>query len=201
MATRWGRVVRGLVAATIAVFVSAFAHVLAGGAVPDSGGLALAFAFAALASIALAGRTVSRIRVGVSVILSQGLFHVLFDLTATAHVAHTTHTMGMTMGGTMPTVTTTALMPTDGWMWLAHGVAAAITIVALAWGERAFWGLLDSARLALTLALRMAALRAETARPSEARSSSAWTLAAIPAVCLDAGLWRRGPPMASIASV
>jgi hypothetical protein len=200
MATRWGRVLRGLVASTIAVFVAAFAHVIAGGSVPDLGGLALAFAFSALASIALAGRTVSRVRIGASVILSQGVFHLLFDLTATAHVAAATHTMGMNMGGTMPTVTTTPLMLADGWMWLAHGVAAAITIVALAWGERAFWGLLESVRLALTLALRMTGVRAESARPSEALASSAWTLAAIPAVCLDAGLWRRGPPAASIAS-
>jgi hypothetical protein len=200
VATRWGRVLRGLIAATTAVFVAAFAHVVAGGSVPDLGGLAIAFAFAALASIALAGRTVSRVRVGISVVLSQGVFHVLFDLTGPTQISHATHTMGMNMGDTMPTVTTSPLMLGDGWMWLAHGLAAAITIVALAWGERAFWGLLESARLALTLALRIAGIRAESARPTGVRASYAWTLAAMPAVCLDAGLWRRGPPAASIAS-
>jgi hypothetical protein len=192
---------RGLVAATVAVFAAAFAHVLAGGSTPDFGGLALAFAFATLASIALAGRTLSRVRIGVSVILSQGVFHVLFDLTATTQVAHTTHTMGMNMDATMPTVSTGPLMLGDGWMWLAHAAAAAVTIVALAWGERAFWGLLESARLALCLALQMAGVRAESAQPAQVPEPSPRASGGMSAVFLDAGLWRRGPPSASIASV
>jgi hypothetical protein len=37
----------------------------------------------------------------------------------------------------------------DGWMWLYHGIAAIVTIVALAWGERAFWRLFETVLRAL----------------------------------------------------
>ena len=199
MATRRARVLRGLVASSVAVFIAAFAHVLAGGAVPDAGGLALAFAFATLACIALAGRRLSLVRVSASVILSQGVFHVLFDLTGSVRVAHATHTMGMTMSSSMPTVSTTPLMLADGWMWAAHGGAAAITVVALVWGERAFWGLWQTARLALTRALRIARLRPESRRPALPRATEEH-VSAIIALWLDAALRRRGPPAAPIAS-
>jgi hypothetical protein len=199
MATRRARVLRGLVASSVAVFIAAFAHVLGGGAVPDAGGLALAFAFATLMCIALAGRTVSRVRVSASVILSQGVFHVFFDLTGPTHVMHTTHTMGMAMGSAMPNVTTAPLMLDDGWMWVAHGIAAAITIGALVWGERAFWGLWQTARLALTRALRVARVLPESARPALPRTPRE-PVTQMLAVFLDAGPRRRGPPATLIAS-
>jgi hypothetical protein len=43
-------------------------------------------------------------------------------------------------------------------MWLAHGVAALVTILALVFGERAFYGLRDTARMLLAALLTPPAL-------------------------------------------
>ncbi|MCU1596848.1 MAG: hypothetical protein JWQ47_587 [Glaciihabitans sp.] len=153
MATRWARVFRGLVASSVAVFVAAFAHVTGGGVMPGLAGLALAFAFCALASIGLAGRQVSRVRLAATVILSQGVFHLLFLMSGgMATVLPTPTTTGMRMITTQIAVTPSSTGPAmidDGWMWLAHGIAAIVTIVALAWGERAFWRLFETVLRAL----------------------------------------------------
>lgn len=203
MATRWARVARGLAAATIAVFVAAFAHVAGGGQLPSLAGIALAFAFCALGCIALAGRRVSRWRVAVSVALSQGAFHVLFLLTTGSHGSVTLPASGMSMPGSATSIhlsaTSAAAMPDNGWMWLAHGLAALLTTVALLRGETAFWGLYETTRLALTRALRPPTLLPQPAPTALPRASfdggdrrSAHFLLT--------GLRHRGPPRAVLAS-
>jgi hypothetical protein len=49
--------------------------------------------------------------------------------------------------GVAPMPMTAAPMTTDPGMWLAHAIAAVITIAVLLHGEKAFWGLLEIARL------------------------------------------------------
>ena len=170
MATRWARVLRGFVAAVFAVFIAGFAHVAGGGNIPSLAGAAVALAFATLACIALAGRSLSVWRLGFSVALSQGAFHVLFWLTGTgssaigAGAASGVRRM-MAMREMVPAELfagssgsgSGSTMPDDVWMWLAHALAAALTVAALLWGETAFWSLLDAARLALTRATRWTA--------------------------------------------
>ena len=199
MATRWARVIRGLVASSIAVFVAAFAHVAGGGVMPGFAGLALAFAFCTLASIGLAGRRVSRIRLAATVILSQGVFHLLFLMSGGMAAALPTPTMtGMRMiakpiagipASTGPASTGPAMID-DGWMWLSHGIAAIVTIVALAWGERAFWRLFETVLRALRIRWGQARPRAQG--PGAPIAFVRVSLAQF----LFSGLSRRGPPRA-----
>jgi hypothetical protein len=195
MATRWARVIRGLVASSIAVFVAAFAHVTGGGVMPGFAGLALAFAFCALASIGLAGRRVSRVRLAATVILSQGVFHLLFLMSGgVATVLSTPTTTGMRMITTQIAVTPSSTGPAmidDGWMWLSHGIAAIVTIVALAWGERAFWRLFET---------MLRALRVRSGHALHKAQGPAVPIAFVRvslAQFLLSGLSRRGPPRAA----
>lgn len=82
MATRWARFFRGWVTAGLAVFVAALSHVAGGGSTPGLLGVVLALVFAGVACVALAGKTLSWVRLAVSVALSQVAFHFLFSLGA-----------------------------------------------------------------------------------------------------------------------
>ncbi|MDN4613573.1 hypothetical protein P5G50_03820 [Leifsonia sp. F6_8S_P_1B] len=160
MGTRAARVTRGMLASAVAVFVAALFHVAGGGSAPGPVALALSLAFATLASIALTARRLSLWRLSASVAVSQLLFHLLFGLgegTATfvpagaghlgaghLHVGdHLTMLTGMAPGAP-------AAVAGPAAMWLSHVSAALLTIVALRHGERAFWGLFDTARLAVS---------------------------------------------------
>lgn len=206
MGTRAARVTRGILASGVAVFVAALFHVAGGGGTPGPVALALSLAFATLASIALTGRRLSLWRLSASVAVSQLLFHLLFGLgesTATfvpaagggaslgaGHLHAGDH---LTMLAGMPAAHASAAGPSA--MWLSHVAAALLTIVALRHGERAFWGLFDTARLAITRFVeRIAALlaplpdRAPAAVPADApRPSLALGLPL-------ARLRHRGPP-------
>lgn len=141
MDSRWARVARGTTAAAVATFVAAFSHTLAGGLAPRLFGLAVTFVISVAVCTALAGRSLSAPRLALSVAISQALFHELFSTLGTPVVPN--HDMA-----SMYAVDAAALHPHAGpTMWLAHAVAALVTVVALRFGERAFWGLADTARL------------------------------------------------------
>ena len=153
MGSRGARVIRGLLASAVAIFVAALFHVAGGGAAPGVIPLALSMAFASLASIALTARRLSLWRLSAAVGLSQLLFHLLFGLGsgtvtfASATAAGTTHLhpgahLVMTAGA-MPAAHSD-LTPS---MWAMHLIAAVITVVALRFGEQSFWGLLQSTRM------------------------------------------------------
>lgn len=157
MATRWARVVRGWIAAVVSVFVAMCSHALAGGPVPSAAGVALCLAFAAMVCIALAGTSLSLTRLSVSVAISQFLFHGAFSIlgTPSSPAVSATVTLGtqqmaaMRMGQpSLPTAipATDAGMAMPQWMWFTHGAAAIVTILALRFGERAFWRLIALAR-------------------------------------------------------
>src|SRR5918998_1156574 len=82
MTTRWARFARGWMVAGFSTFVAALSHTLGGGHAPGWLGVVLSLAFAGVVCVGLAGRTVSGVRVGVSVLLSQLIFHGLFSLGA-----------------------------------------------------------------------------------------------------------------------
>ncbi|TFD84540.1 hypothetical protein E3T61_18965 [Cryobacterium lactosi] len=154
MDTRWARLARGWVTAVVSVVVAAVSHVGGGGTLPGSLGAVLALTFAGLASVALAGKTLSRLRLSVSVMVSQFAFHSLFGLGAgSAPRSMTGPGSGHQHGAMMVEMTapggSAQAMNIDTSMWLAHAVAAVITIVLLRRGERAFWALLGLARTAL----------------------------------------------------
>lgn len=126
---------RGAVAAAVATLVAALSHTIAGGAPPSWFGLVITFVLTASAGSVLAGRTVSWWRLTASVGLGQAMFHTLFAGMATpAPVAHDHTTAFM------------ATPPHDHGMVWAHVVAGVLTIVALRYGEQAFWSLAGALR-------------------------------------------------------
>lgn len=221
MATRWARVVRGLVAATFAVFVAGLAHTAGGGSIPSVAGGGVALSFSALACIALAGRSLSTWRIALSVAVSQGAFHVLFALSGSASVAigakYSPASMSMSgmhgssllalhpgagLGSTaeLPSAVPAGMpsaMPFSGWMWLAHGLAVIVTVIALRWGEAAFWSLLATARLALT---RFARVPTHVRPRPRVAATFILNLDRRTAHFLRTGLRHRGPPRATAAS-
>ncbi|WP_223693162.1 hypothetical protein [Leifsonia poae] len=158
MGSRWARVARGLLASGVAIFVAALFHVAGGGGAPGAVPIVLSLAFATLASIALTGRRLSLWRLTVSVTLSQFLFHLLFSLgggSATfsavdgggmVHLHPGSHLL-MAVGDA--THAGMGALPTNAAMWVGHASAVLVTVIALRFGERAFWGLFDSTRFAI----------------------------------------------------
>ena len=158
MSTRWARFARGWVTASFSVLVAALSHVAAGGTAPAPFGVVVALAFGGMVSVLLAGRTLSLVRLAVSVAVSQAIFHLLF--TATGASAATSpallqgtaaHNHGAALTTLTVDATTTAAHTshTDGAMWLAHALAAVLTLLALRYGETAFWGLVELAASSL----------------------------------------------------
>jgi len=151
MTTRWARFVRGWIAAAVSVFVALCSHVLAGGVLPSPVAVVLCLAFAGMTCIALTGRSLSISRLAISVVVSQFLFHCAFSLLGSIAPSGSqepaTRSMSMMMAphslSLAPIADTGMSMP--AWMWAAHAIAAALTIAALRFGERAFWHCLDLA--------------------------------------------------------
>ncbi|MGK2938172.1 MAG: hypothetical protein ACSLFR_10280 [Solirubrobacteraceae bacterium] len=144
MTTRWARFVRGWVTTGFAVFVAAFAHVAGGGHAPDWLAVAVSLAFAGILCVPLAGKTLSLPRLTISVAGAQAVFHTLFALAGgQGHAITTGH-----HGAVIFTATALAEHGDDGAqsMTLAHVIAAVITIVALRFGESAFWGIVARAK-------------------------------------------------------
>ncbi|MDH6238294.1 hypothetical protein [Cryobacterium sp. CG_9.6] len=204
MTTRWARFARGWIVALVSTLVAAVSHTIGGGGAPGMVAVALSLAFAGMICIALAGRTLSFWRGALAVLTSQLIFHGLFSLGAAggaispdAIAASGTHQHSMLPGLIESSGTAMPAGHDGATMWIAHGVAAVITIAALRFGERAFWGLLENARLivrALFLPTPTAVMppvlarRAATARVSLPRNL----------FVLLSSLRRRGPPLVTV---
>ncbi|PXA65683.1 hypothetical protein [Cryobacterium arcticum] len=157
MTTRWARFARGWIVAGFSTFVAALSHTLGGGAVPGVLAVVVSLAFAAIVSIGLSGRTLSTWRLTVAVLVSQLIFHGLFSfggaggrLAGTDAMTGHAHDAGSAVL-LLPAGAAPGAMTGDhgSLMILAHVVAAVITVLALRFGERAFWGLFSTARVAL----------------------------------------------------
>lgn len=149
---------RGVVSALVATFVAVFSHSIADGSVPSAVGIILALAFAVPTCVFLTGRSLSRIRLAVSVLSSQFVFHAAMTLGnySTTTVADTA-TVGGHEHGTSSVMLdlagSTAHTSHDSFMWLAHLTAAALTILALRQGEQAFWAIIGHTGFAIVRAL------------------------------------------------
>lgn len=144
MTTRWARVARGFVAAVISLFVAAASHILPGGNAPGVLALLACLILSTVVCVALSGKKLSIVRLGAAVVASQFLFHSVFSLSdaTPASLVHSGHLHQQLIAIGAP-----GLATIDGGMWLAHAVAAIVTVVALRYGELAFWGLFTVARL------------------------------------------------------
>lgn len=161
-AGRGSRVARGAAAAVLSTAVALGSHLLAGAEAPGVLGVVVPLVFAVSVCTVLAGVRLSAVRLSVSVVTSQVLFHLLFVLGTVpagtsavtgaghdahlghgGHVAHSGHAVHESM--TLASVTGTAVTGTTGGaghaahasvgMWLAHAGAAVLTVLALHRGE------------------------------------------------------------------
>lgn len=157
---RLERVGRGIVATSFAIVFAALSHVIAGAEVPSALAIFVTIVVALPLSIALAGVRLSLLRLSVIVLASQGLFHASFAMigssginTHTAagpgHAAHSMSLVGTTNLTSLSAGNTVS-------MWIAHALAAAITVAILAYGERA------AVALVTIVASALAALRANS---------------------------------------
>ena len=200
MSTRGSRVIRGLLVAIVSLLVAAVAHVAGGGKI-GAVGFALALAFSSLASIGLSGRRVSIVRVSIAVLFSQGTFHLLFGVGSSYRSDGSGHPVGMAMAGmgdpyasaqlAAVVPASSASMPDSWWMWVAHAIAAILTIAALVKGERTFWSLADWVAHSLSPVLSVyepvtTIRRVAAVVPLEVR--------ALGSRFLIAGVRHRGPP-------
>lgn len=124
---------RGFVGASFATFVALASHVWVGGGMPGMLGIAVPWLLSLTVCTLLAGRRLSIARSSLSVLASQLLFHALFVLgsitPAGALAPHVHDALPLTLNGDR------MLIPEDAGMWIAHGVAAVLTIVVLHRGE------------------------------------------------------------------
>lgn len=188
-------------------------HVAAGGTVPGVLGIAAPWLLALMVSTLLAGRSLSLIRLGLSVAMSQLLFHTLFvvgspSLGSAAGVGHhdhgamtapmdaaTTGTPVMAGTGASGSAALLAALCADPLMWGLHAAAAVVTIALLYRGERSVGALLALARSVRAWARRVVTRAVAVAPFPVPAETSATALAWIvrPAAHID-DRRRRGPP-------
>jgi hypothetical protein len=197
MTTRWARVVRGQVVAVLATFAAAFSHGVADGAHPPLAAMALALAFSSVICVFLAAARLSRVRLAVSVAISQLLYHGLFSVfgvagasggvVSTGHHGTVAFTPGVDVASTVPA--------TDQWMLVAHVAAAVVTFAMLVRGEHALLALGALAVLLVT-ALAWRLPPTPVTLPSAARFPTAQR-ADVPhrLLILVSALTHRGPPL------
>ncbi|MGV8969873.1 MAG: hypothetical protein ACOH1J_05435 [Microbacteriaceae bacterium] len=204
MSTRWARFARGWVTASFSVLVAALSHVAAGGSAPGLFGVVVALAFGGMLSVLLAGRTLSRVRLAVSVAVSQAIFHLLFTSPVTSAVANSgsTHNHGATLAPFTVDAPTAAAHTshTDGAMWLAHALAAVLTLLALRYGETAFWGLVELAASGLRAVFVGVAAPAVPTRSSLRFIAVAYRRAHTTLADYLARRHYRGPPRATLVA-
>jgi hypothetical protein len=190
MHSRWARVWRGTSAATFATVVAAFSHVVGGGYPPTLFALVVSLMFSVMACVLLAGRTLSLVRLSVSVAISQALFHALFGTLGAPVAAAHGH-------GSILSMDAAAASSASANMWLAHAVAALFTIAAFRYAEQAFWGLATTAALVVRRATSITApVAIVAARLMAPRVSAEGLPRALAAVM--AALRHRGPPAALV---
>ncbi|PJJ65528.1 hypothetical protein [Compostimonas suwonensis] len=204
MATRWARFARGWLAAVVATFVAAFSHAVAGGGVPSALAIVLSLAFSGMVCVALAGRTLSRVRLAASVLLSQLAFHSLFMLGGSTlriggAVAHD-HTDPIGSFESQFAAHSAAAehsqhLGGDQGMVMAHVVAAILTFFALRHGEHAFWSLFASARLSLGVLLDASFANAPVDVPPSVPSAGFRVFVPRELRLVLSRLRHRGPPL------
>jgi len=205
MTTRWARFARGWIVAGFSTFVAALSHTLAGGAVPGLLAVVVSLAFAGIVSIALSGRTLSTWRLALAVLVSQVIFHGLFSFGGAggqlavadapaghAHAAGQAVTLMPGEAGTMSAAGHGLLMP------ILHVLAAVVTVLALRFGERAFWSLFTTLKVALGVLVRVIALTPVPGIPKAIVAVSAW-LPPRDQLVLLSPMRHRGPPVRLVA--
>lgn len=183
---RGAAVVRGTIAASAATFTAAAFHTLGGGDAPAPVTIALTLAFAVPLCIALVGRRLPVVRLAAAVVLSQVLFHLLFTLSEGTSAVAIPHLHG----GAVHLPPMLGHAPQQ--MTVSHVVAAVLTTVLLAHGERSARALLAAWRMAVTRWRLLPTPVPLVAPPLPAPSGE--PAGRLSALLVPLGLRHRGPP-------
>ena len=124
------------------------------------------------------------------------MFHLLFGLGGSAG--------SMTVAGHHGAATVivgaasaSPVSPGAGWMWLAHALAAVVTIVALRRGERTFWALVELARTALVAVVIALGIVLPPLCTVRVRAARHLTFVPFDLAVLLSPMRHRGPPLAA----
>ncbi len=178
--------------AALATFVASLAHTVGGGTPPGPVAIALAIAFSTPLAMLLTGGRARLLRTSVAALISQSALHLCYAIVGGASVAvpasgHAAH-LGGAQSGTVLTAPVIdhghALMP------LAHVVAAAIVVIALAFGHDAARAL---ARVVHLFVRRLTAMPSPVVVSTPRTAADAW----LPTLLTSfhrTTLWSRGPP-------
>jgi hypothetical protein len=178
--------------AALATFVASLAHTVGGGTPPGPVAIALALAFSAPLAMLLVGGRARLLRTSIAALISQAALHLGYAIVGGASVSLPASAHGGHLSGAQPGTVMTAPVIDHGHalMPIAHLAAAAIIVVALAFG--------DDALRALNLVVGLF-VRRLTSLPSP-------VIVSMPRIAADASLptfltalrrtslWSRGPP-------
>lgn len=208
MHARAQRLARGWIVGLVATTVAAVSHSLAGGYRPGILSFGAALVFAGLLGTAVIGCRPSLPRLSIAVGVSQLAFHLLFSVlgsggsisggggggVSTASGSRMSDMNGMGGAGSTALAASGHDHLADPSMWIAHALAAALTILFLRHAELAVWGMLT--RLVTLVIARIAAVVAPIvcAEGPQFVVGSPETLP-LRARLLIASARRRGPPL------
>ncbi|WP_430868101.1 hypothetical protein [Demequina aurantiaca] len=195
--SRLGRAVTG---AALATFVALASHVIAGGVMPSTPGIAVPLLISAAVCFQLAGKELSLWRICVAVLASQWLFHQLFMLGAgdvglnTTGGIHAGHDVGSI------TVSGGAHAFSGGGMTFSHAIAALVTIAAIFKAEQLFAALATVAswvQVSIRAAVlsRLHHLSATPKVVACATEIPSWRRTATPLDAASSPISGRGPPL------
>ncbi len=196
MGTRAARAWRGILAAVFSTFVAALSHSAAAGHAAPLLGVVLALTVALPVCVLLAGRRLSWMRLGIAVVVSQFVFHALLQV-GVGYVGRVVPGMPAAshVHDAMPAMLPALdahVMATPA-MWIAHAIAAALTIVVFGAGERALRALLDLVGWSLVALLVAWRPRAQGHRILVAVCDAV----VLPTLSVLSVAPRRGPPLAA----
>lgn len=201
MTSRGERAVRGTAIAVFATFVASLAHTVGGGAVPGPVAVLVALAFSAPLAMLLAGARARLLRTSISALVAQAALHLCYALggapTAGGHAAgagtHTGHGAPVNLDAVL---TTSAVDHGHALMPIAHVLAAAVTVVALAVGDDVF----DAIRRSVLMFVRLLTTVPEPAIVTPFRIEAGVGRRPLIGAQLHAALGSRGPPSVAAAS-
>ena len=163
-AARAQRLARGWIVGLVATTAAAVSHSLAGGYRPGALSFGTALIFAGMLGTLVISRRPSLPRLTVAVGVSQFAFHLLFSTLGSGGGSAARITGSGMPGMTMtdaPTIAAPVAMVghdhlADPGMWIAHAIAAALTILFLRRAEGAVWTMLTRlGRIVATLLTRV----------------------------------------------
>lgn len=193
--TRWARVARGLGLSAASLFVASMSHVAAGGPAPGPLALVLSSAFSLVFCMVLVGRVLSLPRVVTAVAFSQLLLHLLFSLDASGGTRMSTEHHGMVMTLSAP-VASSGAVEIDAGMWIAHAIAAVLTVAVIRGGHLTARAIRALAQPFLVLVRQLLTVGIPL-RPAVRAHRCSRGLLPLHSRAWSGSLSRRGPPLLS----